>query len=255
MAHFDQGICFLTLAFATLPIHADNLVLRNGKEINGTFLGATARQIEFLPSSGKSMKVALDSIEAINFSAPPGASSAPAARPASRPLRKPAIVPAGTTIRVRTIDFIDVDHTKAGAKFRGGIDDPIMSGGDVVVPRGADVVLVATKVQQGGKMKGSDVIALKVSAITVAGRSYPVTTSVSETKSAGEGKKTAGKVVGGAGLGAIIGGIAGGGKGAGIGALVGGAGGTALAATAEPHLKIPVETRLQFELMADWRVP
>ena len=33
---------------------------------------------------------------------------------------------------------------------------------NVVVPRGADVVLVAAKVQQGGKMKGSDLIELKV---------------------------------------------------------------------------------------------
>jgi outer membrane lipoprotein SlyB len=79
-------------------------------------------------------------------------------------------------------------------------------------------------------------------------------TSLSQTKSAGEGKKTAGKVLGGAGLGAIIGGIAGGGKGAGIGALVGGAGGTVLAATSQPQLKIPSETRLEFQLLADWEI-
>jgi len=115
-------------------------------------------------------------------------------------------------------------------------------------------VLVAAKVQQGGKMKGSDLIELKVDSIKVNGRSYPVATSLSQTKSPGEGKKTAGKVIGGAGLGAIIGGIAGGGKGAGIGALVGGAGGTVLAATSQPHLKIPAETRLEFQLLADWKL-
>jgi hypothetical protein len=93
-----------------------------------------------------------------------------------------------------------------------------MVGGNVIVPRGAHAVLVAAKVQQGGKMKGSDLISLKVNAIVVQGRSYPVVTTLSETKSGGEGKKTAGKVAGGAGLGAIIGGIAGGGTGAAIGA-------------------------------------
>ena len=86
------------------------------------------------------------------------------------------------------------------------------------------------------------------------GSAYPVVTSLSQTKSGGEGKKTAGKVLGGAGLGAIIGGIAGGGKGAGIGALVGGAGGTVMAATSQPHLKIPSETRLEFRLLADWKI-
>src|SRR6185295_17380650 len=185
----------------TLPIHADTLVLRNGKEINGTLLGATTRQIDFLPSSGKAMKVASDTVEAINFSDPPVVVTPP---PAPRPaVRRPVTVPAGTAFRVRTIDFIDVDSTQAGAKFRGAVDDPIMLGGDVIVRRGADVVLVASKVQQGGKMKGSDLIELKVNSITVAGRAYPVVTTLSETKSGGEGKKTAGKIIGGVGLGAI----------------------------------------------------
>ena len=57
-----------------------------------------------------------------------------------------------------------------------------MLGGDVIAPRGADVTLVAAKVQQGGKMKGSDLIELKVNSITVGGRSYPVVTSLVETK-------------------------------------------------------------------------
>ena len=133
------------------------------------------------------------------------------------------MVPAGTLFRVRTIDTINVDHSQAGMKFRGSIDDPIMIGGDVIVPRGADVVLVAAKVEQGGRFKGSDLIELKVNSITARGKPYPVVTSVSQSKSAGEGKKTARKVAGGAGLGAIIGGIAGGGSGAAIGALAGGA--------------------------------
>jgi hypothetical protein len=161
----------------------------------------------------------------------------------------PTMVPAGTLLRVRTSEFIDVDSTRSGAKFRGTLDDPIMVNGDIVVPRGADVELVAAKVEQGGRMKGSDLIQLKVDSITVHGRPVQVVTSLSETKSAGEGKKTAKKVVGGAGLGAIIGGIAGGGKGAAIGSLAGGGAGTIASAAGQPHLKIPSETRLQFQLV------
>ena len=44
------------------PLTADILRLRNGKEVEGTFLGATARQVEFLPSSGQAIKIALDSV-------------------------------------------------------------------------------------------------------------------------------------------------------------------------------------------------
>jgi hypothetical protein len=164
------------------------------------------------------------------------------------------LIPAGTTFRVRTIDPIDVDSSRSGMTFRGALDDPIMLDGDVVVPRGADVELVAAKVAQGGKMKGSDLIQLKVDHIVVRGRTYPVVTSVSESKSGGEGKKTSRKVLGGAGLGAIIGGIAGGGAGAAIGALAGGAGGAALSAAGQPHLKIPAESRIQFQLLSDFKV-
>jgi hypothetical protein len=247
MGHAYQAISLLVLWLAASPVVADTLLLRDGREIDGTLVGATARQIDFLPASGKALEVPIARVESVRFSAPPVVAPPPAARAR-------VVLPSGTSFRVRTIDLIDVDSTQAGARFRGSIDDPIMVGGEVIVPRNAEVSLVAAKVKQGGKMKGSDLIELKVNSITVRGRSYPVVTSLSETKSAGEGKKTAAKVVGGAGLGAIIGGIAGGGKGAGIGALGGGVGGTVLAATSQPHLKIPAETRLQFQLLSDWKV-
>jgi outer membrane lipoprotein SlyB len=95
---------------------------------------------------------------------------------------------------------------------------------------------------------------LKVNAITVNGKSYQVVTNVAQTKTSGEGKKTAGKIFGGAGLGAVIGGIAGGGTGAAIGALAGAAGGTAIAAAGQPHLKIPSETRLDFQFASAWKI-
>jgi hypothetical protein len=166
----------------------------------------------------------------------------------------PRYIPAGTVFRVRTNQTIDVDSSQSGMKFNGSLDDPIMLNGDVVVPRGADVELVAAKVEQGGRMKGSDLIQLKVDSITVRGRTIPVVTSLSESKSGGEGKKTSRKILVGAGLGAIIGGIAGGGTGAAIGALAGGAGGTVLSASGKPHLKVPAETRLEFQLLADIKV-
>ena len=164
------------------------------------------------------------------------------------------MVPSGTMFRVRTAEVIDVDSTQAGTKFRATLDDPIMIDGSPVAPRDANVVLVAAKVEQGGKFKGSDLVQLKVNSITVHGRTYPVVTTLAESKSGGEGKKTTRKIGGGAGLGAIIGGIAGGGTGAAIGALAGAAGGTILSAGGEPHLKVPAETRLTFQLLADWRI-
>jgi outer membrane lipoprotein SlyB len=163
--------------------------------------------------------------------------------------KTPAVtIPQGTPLRVRTVDPIDVDSSQAGMKFRGTLDDPIMINGNVIVPRGADVTLQAAKVQQSGKMKGSDLIQLKVNSIVVKGKSYPVVTSFQEVKGGSEGKSTAKKGLGGAGLGAIIGGIAGGGTGAAIGAAAGGATGLIVSASGQQHLKVPSETRMEFRL-------
>jgi hypothetical protein len=239
----------VSLAAGMASLNADTVRLRDGKSLNGTFVGGSARQVEFLTASGQTVKLPIESIAGINFSTPPAPKP-----PAESTGGRSVLIPAGTSFRVRTIDAINVDHSQAGMKFRGSVDDPIMIGGDVVIPRGADVELVAARVEQGGKFKGSDLIELKVDAITVHGRPYPVVTSLAQTKSEGEGKKTTRKVAGGAGLGAIIGGIAGGGSGAAIGALAGGAAGTALAASGKPQLKIPSETRLQFQLMSDLKI-
>ena len=241
--------CLVLLSF-TVAAQADTLVLRSGKTVKGTLVGANARQVDFLTEAGETKQISVTSVDRIIFSAavapkPAASSESAGAQAKSRP---PVTIPAGTPIRVRTIDPIDVDITQAGTRFRGSMDDPIMIGGSVVVPRGADVTLQVAKVQQSGKMKGSDLIELKVNKIVVNGSPYQVVTSFQQIKGGSEGKSTAKKVVGGAGLGAIIGGIAGGGKGAAIGAAIGGVGGTAISAAGEQHLKVPSETRLEFRL-------
>jgi hypothetical protein len=105
-------------------------------------------------------------------------------------------------------------------------------------------------------MKGSSALTLELTDIVIRDTAYPLLTSAYEVKGKGEGSNTAKKVVGGAGLGALIGGIAGGGKGAGIGALAGLAGGTALSASKKgEQLSIPSESLLEFRLAQPVRLP
>jgi hypothetical protein len=164
------------------------------------------------------------------------------------------MVPAGTVLNVRLNEGIDVDSTQTGATFKGSLDDPIMIEGRVMIPRGAAVVIRVVSVKQSGTLKGSDQIALKLNSISFGDRVYEVVTEYAVAQGKGEGKRTARKVGGGAGVGAIIGAIADGGDGAAIGAVVGGITGTIVAASGEEHLKLPAETRLQFELAAAVRV-
>ena len=157
-------------------------------------------------------------------------------------------VPAGTLLNIRLTEAIDVDASAAGMTFKSVVDDPILIGGAIVIPRGAPATIQAVHVQQSGTMKGSDKISLKVHSFRFGGMVYEVASTYVETKGKGEGKRTARKIGGGAGLGAIVGGIAGGGEGAAIGAAIGGVTGAAVASGGEEHLKLPAETRLQFQL-------
>jgi hypothetical protein len=230
-------------------LSADRVRLRSGKIIEGIFIGGDSKAVRVLLDNGQVSEIRLEDAVAVEFTArkPPPPPSAP--RAAAAPA-KTVTVPAGTKLNVRLTQGIDVDVSQAGQTFRATVDDPVMIGGSIVIPRGASAVVQAVEVKQSGAMKGSDKISLKLNAIGFGGTVYDVATGYVEAKGGGEGKKTARKIGGGAGLGAIVGGIAGGGEGAAIGAAVGGITGAAVASGGEEHLKLPAETRLQFELTA-----
>jgi hypothetical protein len=68
---------------------ADTVQLRDGKVIEGTFVGGSARNVEILTASGQSLKLPIDGIRSLNFSQASAAPAAPvkqAAAPASRAL-------------------------------------------------------------------------------------------------------------------------------------------------------------------------
>jgi len=164
-------------------------------------------------------------------------------------------VSAGTVLHVRTIDPID-ENSPTGGTFTASLADPVKIGhGGLVIPRGAPVVLTAVNIQKAGSVEGRDRIDLRVHSIRFHGRVYPVTSSVSVTKTGKRGRRTLkGAGIGAAG-GTVIGAIAGGGTGALVGGLVGGGGGAAVsAATGKKHLSIPPETVLTFQLEAPLRV-
>jgi hypothetical protein len=158
-------------------------------------------------------------------------------------------VPAGTRILIRTIDSIDSSQQKAGYRFTASLETSLQADNVVVARRGTRVYGVLASASSAGRMKGSSELGLELTDIVINGTSYPLMTSSYEIEGKGEGSNTAKKVIGGAGLGALIGGIAGGGKGAGIGALIGGGAGTAVASSKKgQQLSIPSESLLEFRL-------
>src|SRR5512138_1951401 len=78
--------------------------------------------------------------------------------------QKPTTVPAGTEITVRLIDGIDSQKTGAGERFRASIDDPVIVGDTLVLPRNADATVQIVKAEKSSEL------AVKLYDVTVNGK-------------------------------------------------------------------------------------
>jgi len=158
-------------------------------------------------------------------------------------------VPAGSTMTIRMIDDVDSSVNKPGEIFHASLDAPVVVDNDVVVPRGADVYVRLASASTSGHMTGKSELHLELVKLEFQGQSYPLVSSTYSVTGSSRGKDTAKKVGAGAVLGTLLGAIAGGGKGAAIGAAAGaGAGGAYQAATHGKQVKVPSETKLDFQL-------
>lgn len=219
------------------------------------------RQHESLPhSSNNSSAQAQNSAQqqseeskpaSVNEAAPsaPAATPAPVpAAPAPPPVRQVSI-PAGTPIHIQMIDTVDSATNHAGDIFHASLAFPIVVNGEPIVPTGTDVFVKLTNSSSAGRMAGRSELTLQLARLDFQGKSYALSSDDYKDVGKSRGKRTAETVGIGAAAGAVIGGIFGGGKGAAIGAGVGGGGGAAAeAATKGQQVRIPSETKLDFNL-------
>jgi hypothetical protein len=176
-------------------------------------------------------------------------SAAPAPAPPPPPQPKNVVIPASSTVSIRMIDSVDSSVNHAGEIFHASLDTPLVVGDSVVVPRGTDVYVRLAAASSAGHMKGKSELHLELVKMDFQGRSYGLVSDTYSQAGSSRGANTAKKVGGGAIVGALVGGLLGGGKGAAIGAGVGAGGGAVYqGATKGQQVKIPSETKLDFEL-------
>ncbi len=186
----------------------------------------------------------------------PGTTSTPgsAARAGEKPrginpVPAPTILPMGTVITVRLGEAVGSKISQPGQSFTATVAEPVEVDGKTVIPADATATGTVVQAKPLGRFKGGAVLQLKLTSISVNGTDHPIETSSVVRTEKGKGKRTGVMVGGGAGLGALIGGLAGGGKGAAIGAIAGaGAGGAGSAFTGNKEIVIPAESALSFKL-------
>jgi hypothetical protein len=177
---------------------------------------------------------------------------APAPAPGAEPIVRPADVniAAGTNLTIRINQHISVKSSRAGDRFDGEVVEPVRGQNNIVViPKGAPVSGVVVASHRRGHFKGSSILELRLTYLTLNGARYRLDTrDLTQTKK-GKGKRSAAIIGGGAGAGMLIGGVATGGVGLLVGGLVGGGGGTLLSGlTGNRDIEIPAESIVRFKL-------
>jgi hypothetical protein len=261
------------------PTSADTLQMKDGRVIQGRFLGGTQASVQF-ETNGKIELYNVGDIILVTFtgqapdrpapardSAPPPP-PAPPARPAAAresvapdaptPAAGPATavastgsitVPAGTHILVRMIDSVDSNKNNVGDRFRASLEQDFVVEGTVISPKGADVYGRLAEAKEAGHFEGKAQLKLELTDLVINSRMHPIMTGDYEVSGESRGADTAKKVGIGAVAGTIIGAIAGGGKGAAIGAGVGaGAGAAVQVMTKGEQVHVPSETLLDFRI-------
>jgi hypothetical protein len=252
---------------------ADTLELKDGRVLQGKYLGGTQAVLRF-EVNGNLQTFPTHDIVALTFTRNSGSAPAPAAAPppqeapapdpapsqAPHPAAPPPAaassfaggdvsVPAGQAILVRMIDGVDSAKNHVGDLFHASLETDLNVNGVLVARKGTDVYGRLASSDKGGTFSGKSELQLELTRLVIDGRDYPVVSSDYNVQGKSQGSSAAKKVGGGAVAGAIIGAIAGGGKGAAIGAAAGGGAGAGVQIlTKGDRVKVPSETLLEFRL-------
>ncbi len=187
--------------------------------------------------------------------APPPVIRAPAPRET-----RSIVLPGSTVLSVRTSDALTSKTAKVNDEFHGTVAADVIEDGFTVIPMGTAVLGRVVEAKEAAHFAGSaaltvELVSLRLNALNGPQNLALVTDPVSN-KAKGRGANTAEKTAGGAGIGALIGGLAGGGLGAGVGALAGGGlGAGANGVTRGQDITVPAETLLRFSLSSPVSIP
>jgi hypothetical protein len=163
--------------------------------------------------------------------------------------KRPITVPEGTDLTILLDQSLSTAENRPGDTFQASVAVPIVIAGKTVIPQNARVKGHVVDAQSSGRLTGIARLVLTLDSVEVDGEPYDIATDDEGRVGKNHNKRNGILIGGGAGLGALIGGIAGGGKGALIGSAAGAGAGTAGAAySGKKDIRVPAETRLTFRL-------
>ncbi len=170
-------------------------------------------------------------------------------RPSAAIVPSVKVLPAGTSVAVRLQSAVSSSSARSGDNFDAVLDEPLVVNGETVASRGTPVTGRVVAARASGHLKTPAYLRLTLASIRINGRAVPVQTSSVTLQGPSHNKRNLAMIGGGAGAGALLGGIFGGGKGALIGSAAGAGAGTGGAyATGKKDVGFAAERRLMFRL-------
>lgn len=151
-------------------------------------------------------------------------------------------------IQVRVNSRLSSDKTPTGTAFDGVLMNAVRLGGQECA-KGSTVGGVVSEAKSSGRLSSPGKLVLQPTWVSCHGRRVAVSAEPIVLEGRSHTKNNAVLIGGGAGAGAVLGGIAGGGKGAAIGAMVGAGAGTVGAAATGRH-----EATIEPEAVVAWNV-
>jgi hypothetical protein len=239
-------LCAICIGLACTAF-ADTLHLKNGQVVTGIFLGRSSAGVQFQGLDGTSRMYPSGEVESLNFG------PVPAPQPPPPPAAPQVTVPAGTVLFVRMVDGLDTSSAYTGQLFSATLSSNLAASGSVVAYAGTTVYGQVVEADSAGRAAGKSKLKLQLTQIIINGTAIPIMTDVFDSEGKNSGKRSAKRLIGGAGLGAAIGAIAGNaGMGAAIGAVAGGVGSVVQKGD---QVQIPSEAQLSFTLQQPVMLP
>ncbi len=243
-----KSTCFCTAVVLAAAVfaQADVLELKNGKVLNGKYVGGTAGTIRFQTSDGiqaieTSQALALTfTTSAAATPAQPASPGTPATTATPVSLSSSVAIPAGTTLLVRMLDGASSNDQK-GKRFTTTLEGDLVVQGRLVAKAGTRIYGRVENAERAGRFAGKSVLDLRLTELTLGASFVPLVTGPYAQAGSGSMRKTAGGAAAGAAIGAIAGGGEGAGKGAAIGAVASGL-------KKGEAVVVPAGTLLEFQL-------
>jgi hypothetical protein len=179
---------------------------------------------------------------------PTGGEAAPVSTSAAgRVPARSTEIPAGRELDVRLRSLLDSETAQVEDRFEASTLVDLYRDGRLIIPAGSVVRGVVSGVEKAGRNKRSSSLTLNFDQITIVGEAHPIKASATQAFQQKGARDEAGKLITGAGIGGLVGGLLAGGIGVAAGAVVGTSG--TLLATQGPNVELPPGTvvRLRFD--------